>query len=227
MAEKMKADKWLSDFFGREIIQAKLPAEDVAQIEQLQRQGFQFVEGEIEFALELANFSPKMTACTPAELSDLAELKSLFGSAFPNSRFRPSYFSRQENQRFYQKWIETAVKGEFDDICLVQKNAQGQIQGGVTVRLEQHQHAKIGLLAVAPNFQKQGIGSALLNAAASWAKQQDTKQLKIATQTSNLAAIRLYQSVGAAIQAVNYWFYFANENTPRGVCNTPLQRVER
>ncbi|QLB17075.1 histone acetyltransferase [Mannheimia varigena] len=221
------ADKWLSDFFGREIIQAKVPAEDVAQIEQLQQQGFQFVEGEIEFALELANFSPKMTACTPAELAALTELKSLFGSAFPNSRFRPPYFSLQENQRFYQKWIEAAVKGEFDDICLVQKNAQGQIQGGVTVRLEQHQHAKIGLLTIAPNFQKQGIGSALLNAAASWAKQQNVKQLNIATQTNNLAAIRLYQRAGASIQAVNYWFYFANDNTQQDVCNTPLHRGER
>ncbi|TLU75038.1 dTDP-4-amino-4,6-dideoxy-D-galactose acyltransferase [Mannheimia varigena] len=222
----MKADKWLSDFFGREIIQAKVPAEDVAQIEQLQQQGFQFVEGEIEFALELANFSPKMTACTPAELSDLAELKSLFGSAFPNSRFRSPYFSRQENQRFYQKWIETAVKGEFDDICLVQKNAQEQIQGGVTVRLEQHQHAKIGLLAVVPNFQKQGIGSALLHTAASWAKQQNAKQLKIATQTNNLAAIRLYQRAGASIQAVNHWFYFANEAEKRRVQFAPMLLVK-
>ncbi len=42
----MKPDQWLSDFFGREIVQVKVAADDFRQIARLQKQGFVLVEGE-------------------------------------------------------------------------------------------------------------------------------------------------------------------------------------
>ncbi|HDV7284676.1 TPA: dTDP-4-amino-4,6-dideoxy-D-galactose acyltransferase [Mannheimia haemolytica] len=207
----MKPDQWLSDFFGREIVQVKVAADDFTQIARLQKQGFVLVEGELEFELALATFSENMTACRPADMADLPDLSLLFGSAFPDSRFRPPYFSREENQRFYRTWIENAVKGEFDDIGLVKCNADGQIQGAVTVRLLAEQQAKIGLLAVKSDCRQQGIGTELLNAAIAWAKQQNAKKLMITTQLSNQKAIRFYQAFGASIKAVYYWFYPALE----------------
>lgn len=165
-------------FFGREIVQVKVAADDFRQIARLQKQGFVLVEGELEFELALATFSENMTACRPADMADLPDLNLLFGSAFPDSRFRSPYFSREDNQRFYRTWIENAVKGKFDDIGLVQCNADGQIQGAVTVRLLAQQQAKIGLLAVKPDCRQQGIGSELLNAAIAWAKQQNAKNRK-------------------------------------------------
>ncbi|MFA9488111.1 MULTISPECIES: dTDP-4-amino-4,6-dideoxy-D-galactose acyltransferase [unclassified Mannheimia] len=207
MVKMITPDKWLSDFFGREIVQAKVAADDFAQIGQLQKQGFVFVEGELEFALELAKFSQNSTACSQATMADLPELISLFGSAFPNSRFRSPYFSREENQRFYQTWIENAVKGEFDDICLMKRNELRQLQGAVTVRLLEGKQAKIGLLAVKPRFQQQGVGGKLLHTAIGWAKQQQAEKLIVSTQSNNLKAARLYQSAGANLQAVYYWFY--------------------
>ncbi|MEE3700803.1 dTDP-4-amino-4,6-dideoxy-D-galactose acyltransferase [Mannheimia haemolytica] len=207
----MKPDQWLSDFFGREIVQVKVAADDFRQIARLQKQGFVLVEGELEFELALATFSENMTACRSADMADLPDLNLLFGSAFPDSRFRSPYFSREENQRFYRTWIENAVKGKFDDIGLVQCNADGQIQGAVTVRLLAQQQAKIGLLAVKPDCRQQGIGSELLNAAIAWAKQQNAKKMMITTQLSNQKAIRFYQAFGASIKAVYYWFYPALE----------------
>ncbi|RGE47997.1 hypothetical protein MHD_05830 [Mannheimia granulomatis] len=202
-------DQWLSDFFDREIVQVKVKAEDLAQIEELQKQGFVWVEGEIEFELNLgeyAKFPEKTTACQIATPQDIEALQLLFGSAFPNSRFRPPYFSIEENQRLYQEWVTNAVKGSFDDLCLVKRNEEGEIQGGVTLRLKQNQ-ATIGLLAVAPKFQRQGIACELLNAAILWASKNSAELLKISTQTSNLKAIRLYQRLGAEVKAIYYWFY--------------------
>lgn len=221
----IQPDKWLSEFFGRDIVQAKVNAQDLVQIAQLQKLGFSFVEGKIEFELDLtqtsfwntnqavnnlekfAIFLENQTACKIAQQHDLVELQTLFGSAFLNSRFRPPYFSLEENQRFYQTWVANAVSGQFDDICLIKRSEKGQLQGGITVKLEQNQHAKIGLLAVAPSFQQQGIGKILLNAAVIWALQQNRTKLHIATQSSNIHAIRLYQHIGAKIKAVYYWFY--------------------
>lgn len=203
----IKADKWLSTFFGREIVQAKVLANDFAQMTELQKQGFIFVEGEISFELNLAKFKEKKTACNVATQQDLTELRMLFASAFPQSRFRPPYFSSEENQHFYRTWISNAVEGKFDHICLIKRAKNGTILGGVTVRLEPNQQAKIGLLAVVAEFQQQGIGSELMNSAINWAKQQNAQMLTIATQTSNLTAMRFYQHLGAKPQATYYWFY--------------------
>ncbi len=87
-------------FFGREIVQVKVAANDCMQIDQLQKQGFVFVEGELEFELPLATFSENMTACRPADMADLPDLGLLFGSAFPDSRFRLPYFQRKRINAF-------------------------------------------------------------------------------------------------------------------------------
>ncbi|VEI47953.1 TDP-fucosamine acetyltransferase [Actinobacillus equuli] len=86
------------------------------------------------------------------------------------------------------------------------KTVSGQIQGGISVRVQDKQ-ARVGLLAVAPSFRRQGIASHLLQAAINWAQQQGAETLAVATQTSNLNAIRLYQKLGASLRQASYWFY--------------------
>ncbi|AUI67020.1 dTDP-4-amino-4,6-dideoxy-D-galactose acyltransferase [Glaesserella australis] len=223
---KMDMNIWLSHFFCRKIaeltpscdqldnlvltdfdlVQAKLASTEVEKICLLQQQGFQFVEGEIRFVCDLANFSSDMTACRPARLDDLAKMEG-FSHQFAHTRFRSPWFSAKENQRFYRQWFENAIKGEFDDICLVCETENGDIQGAISVRLS-GKIAQVGLIAVAEQWQGQGIGKRLLSAAMRWAKSQQAETLEIATQSSNLKAIRLYQSIGATICGIYYWFYW-------------------
>ncbi|MGX2950618.1 dTDP-4-amino-4,6-dideoxy-D-galactose acyltransferase [Ursidibacter sp. B-7004-1] len=233
---RTERNQWESDFFGREIYQiyldeliptkdiniplfhqatsgdilyqAKILSTDLAKIDFLQAQGFRFVQGEMIFQLDLAKYTKDLTAfpsCRLATAQDLPTLKSLVATAFPNSRFRPPYFTQAENQRFYQQWIENAVKGEFDDLCLIAEQ-NGELQGAVSLRYNGEQ-AKIGLLAVSPEHQQQGVGKRLLHSAILQAKAQNTTQLEITTQLNNPQAIGLYQTLGAKIVAVNCWFY--------------------
>ncbi|WGE31800.1 dTDP-4-amino-4,6-dideoxy-D-galactose acyltransferase [Actinobacillus genomosp. 2] len=206
MKQQHFPDPWLSDFFSRPIIQAKVVAQDYAQIQQLQTQGFQFVEGEIEFCFDLAEYQEKTTACQVATAENIAELEALFGQAFPTSRFREPWFSVAENQCFYRTWIARAVRGEFDQLCLVLKTASGQIQGGISLRLSENQ-SRVGLLAVSPTCQRQGVAAVLLQAAQNWAKQQGSDVLLVTTQISNLPAINLYLKQGARMLTTTYWFY--------------------
>ncbi|WP_347710251.1 dTDP-4-amino-4,6-dideoxy-D-galactose acyltransferase [Actinobacillus genomosp. 1] len=206
MKQQHFPDLWLSDFFSRPIIQAKVVAQDYAQIQQLQTQGFQFVEGEIEFCFDLAEYQEKTTACQVATAENIAELEALFGQAFPTSRFREPWFSVAENQCFYRTWIARAVRGEFDQLCLVLKTASGQIQGGISLRLSENQ-ARVGLLAVSPVYQRQGIATILLQAAQNWAKRQGANSLLVSTQIGNLPAINLYLKQGAKLLSTSYWFY--------------------
>lgn len=216
---------WLSNFFGRDIaelelienaqsdflfpdftlIQTKLPSSAVKEIQWLQKQGFQFIEGEIIFEYDLANFSPDLTACRAATEQDLAQLEP-FSHLFSQTRFRSPWFSLLENRRFYWQWIQNAVKGEFDDLCLLSETASGEIQGMITLRVKENT-AQVGLLAVAEKFQKQGIGYCLLMNAIAWAKSQQATKMVVTTQLSNLAAIQLYQCLNGKISGTYYWFY--------------------
>lgn len=141
-----------------------------------------------------------------ATVEDIKQLETLFGQAFPTSRFREPWFSAAENQRLYRTWIARAVRGEFDQLCLVLKTTSGQIQGGISLRLAGEQ-AKVGLLAVSPAFQRQGVASILLQAAQNWAKRQGANSLLVSTQIGNLPAMNLYLTQGASILATAYWFY--------------------
>lgn len=230
---KLERQAWESDFFGREIallafdegenlsanldfspfalVQAKVENQHFSQADWLQQHGFCLVESEVTFCLDLANFPEKSTTCEIATLADLSELQTLFGQAFSVSRFRPPYFSPTENQRFYQHWITQAVNGKFDDICLIQRHTSGQIQGGISVRL-QGDKARLGLLAVSPIFQRQGVASKLLQAGVNWLKARHVQQLWICTQASNQPALSFYQHSGARLISQADWFYLAVKN---------------
>lgn len=217
---------WESQFFGREIahlvasaedlphqawqlIQAKVATTEFEQIVSLQQQGFCLVETEVVFSLSL---SPSVLegiarshTLSFAKPTQLKALLSQFSSAFADSRFRPPYFSREENQRFYTKWIENAVNGVFDHCCMIEE-ISGEPAGIVTLRIENYQ-ACIGLLAVAEKYRRQGVGTRLLQYAQAWAVEQGATFLEIRTQLSNRSAIALYQSAGAELVGSYYWFY--------------------
>ncbi|QIW16812.1 hypothetical protein A4G20_00625 [Pasteurellaceae bacterium RH1A] len=187
--------------------QIKIPAADQAKIQLAQAQGFNFVMGQVCFELTLAKKPPLSTACK-AEEADLPALLEGFSTAFAGSRFCPPYFSGAENQRFYAKWLENAVKGQFDDECWLIKQGR-QIQGLISWKREED-HCRIGLLAVAPAFQGQGLGQALLELAA----QQTGLPLHITTQQHNLPAIRLYEKLGGRLISSHYWFYKVEKYDP-------------
>lgn len=226
---------WESNFFGREIhivqfepspkaekkctktalLQAKIPVSNPEQLAFLQQQGFQLVETELQFRLALypkyvriesLDLTRPYTVITPAEPIDIDTLQTEFSSAFAHSRFRPPYFSAEENQRFYQKWIENAVKGEFDDGCWIEKTLDGQLQGMLSLKTEGSK-AHIGLLAVSSASQRQGVATRLVQHAKQQAKAQGAKHLFVRTQLSNSAAVAFYQAIGAELVESYYWLY--------------------
>ncbi|WGO83736.1 dTDP-4-amino-4,6-dideoxy-D-galactose acyltransferase [Arsenophonus apicola] len=222
---------WESDFFKRktaklhfapdapvvslaqladyDIVQAKIATANTKRIDGMLAMGFWLVEGEVDFCLNIAsrikNHSSELAV---AAEKDIKLLKSIAATAFSHSRFRHPWYQLADNARFYSIWLEKAVKGSFDDVCLLVKNVQGEIQGFVTVRkLAVEKEARIGLLATAPAHQGKGVGKQLLTAACQWCEQQGIERLRIATQISNIVAMRLYTQMGARIESTAYWLY--------------------
>ena len=132
---------------------------------------------------------------------DIPALRKMAALAFAQSRFRAPWYAPYDSGRFYARWIENAVKGTFDHVCLVFRTAGGQIQGFVSLRRLNEQEARIGLLA------GRGMGEKLMQAALHWAEQQQVSTLRVATQMGNTAALKRYIASGASIDATAYWLY--------------------
>ena len=62
-------------------------------------------------------------------------------------------------------------------------------------------------IRVAPAARNQGVGTALLTAAESWAKARSARVLKVETQNTNVPACRFYAGHGFILRAVNRGAY--------------------
>lgn len=229
-------NQWESEFFSQKIgnvnfdasamahnekydlLQAKVKSDEQEKIQQLQQQGFIFVAGEAKFWL---NLKPQYVEIKVLDLSnwlvkrqwdiriatkqDIPALQQLFGTAFSHSRFCEPYFSTMQQQQFYQYWISQAVLAKFDDICFCEMEGE-IIRGAISLR-KVEQNVQVGLLAVAPEFHRQGCAERLLNKAKIWSEQVCADKLIINTQLSNQAAIAFYQAQNAKLKQISYWFY--------------------
>lgn len=188
-----------ADFRVWQRVQAKIPADRADLLDALQQHGFQLVEGEVDLAITLTRHEPP--GAEVAAKQDIPVLREMATQAFARSRFRAPWYAPEDSGRFYAQWIENAVKGTFDHVCLVFRPADGQIQGFVSLRKLNEREARIGLLA------GRGMGEKLMQAALHWAQQQQVSTLRVATQMGNTAALKRYIASGANIDATAYWLY--------------------
>jgi len=89
---------------------------------------------------------------------------------------------------------------------------QGKMLGYIEVALQaERDMGLIHSLVVAPNARRQGVGTALLNAAAQLARRQDLSALLLETQTKNYPAISFCQKNGFEFCGFNARHYATND----------------
>ena len=180
-------------------VQAKIAAHQVDYLDALQHLGFRLVEGEVDLALPVTTGGT--TLAQVATDDDIPALRSLAAQAFAQSRFRAPWYAPEASGRFYAQWIENAVKGIFDNQCLVFRDERGAIRAFVSLRELNACDARIGLLA------GRGAGAELMQAAVSWAHTRGLSTLRVATQAGNTAALQRYIHSGANVVSTAYWLY--------------------
>ncbi|MBE4916300.1 dTDP-4-amino-4,6-dideoxy-D-galactose acyltransferase [Enterobacter cloacae complex sp. P6RS] len=188
-----------ADFSAWQRVQAKIPADRADLLDALQQHGFQLVEGEVDLSITLTRHDA--SGAEIATEQDIPVLRQMAGRAFAQSRFRTPWYAPDDSGRFYAQWVENAVKGTFDHVCLIFRAANGQIQGFVSLRKLNEREARIGLLA------GRGMGEKLMQAALHWSQLQQVETLRVATQVGNTAALKRYIASGANIDATAYWLY--------------------
>ena len=187
------------DFSAWQRVQAKIPADRADLLDALQQHGFQLVEGEVDLSITLTRHDT--SGAEIATEQDIPVLRQMAARAFAQSRFRTPWYAPDDSGRFYAQWVENAVKGTFDHVCLIFRAANDQIQGFVSLRKLNEREARIGLLA------GRGMGEKLMQAALHWAQLQQVETLRVATQVGNTAALKRYIASGANIDATAYWLY--------------------
>lgn len=209
--DELAAPVQAADLQPYALVQAKVPAARLDLADGLAHLGFQLAEGEVDLALSLpaslpAHALPSGWRCRVATETDIALLRSAAAQTFAHSRFRAPWYQASDSGRFYAEWIEKAIRGTFDHQCLLIEQDE-QILGFVTLRDLGQQQARIGLLAAMPACAGRGVGQQLMWAAQNWCQTQGISTLRVATQTGNVAALRLYIRSGAVITDTAYWFY--------------------
>ncbi|MEQ1963807.1 dTDP-4-amino-4,6-dideoxy-D-galactose acyltransferase [Xenorhabdus khoisanae] len=193
------------------LVQAKVPAQQTSIIDGLSALGFALVEGEVDLLLSI-DAGDDADIHTGQELisakrQNIPELKSVASHVFKDSRFRKPWYQSDDSGRFYATWVEKAVLGTFDHECLLINDEHGKMMGFVTLRDIGSHEARIGLLAAVPGNHHQGIGKKLMSAAQQWCQNHQIQRLRVATQISNITALRLYTRRGAIIESTAYWLY--------------------
>jgi dTDP-4-amino-4,6-dideoxy-D-galactose acyltransferase len=195
-----------NDLSSYDLVQVKVSSTEDETILNLQRVGFTFVEGDVVFKSVLTGRSiDSQWRRHTAEEECLDTLRDIARKSFTVSRFREPWFRSADREEFYSVWVENAVNGSFDDICLIVK-LDSIIAGFVTVKVT-GSDARIGLIAVDAEFRGKGVASMLMRLAESYSVAQGASVLHVATQIRNLGAMSLYAAAGYSIVETNYWFY--------------------
>ncbi|KAA8996463.1 dTDP-4-amino-4,6-dideoxy-D-galactose acyltransferase [Affinibrenneria salicis] len=190
------------------LVQAKIPAERLDLADELASLGFRLAESEVDLCLTLTpsvDGAPHDDGLRVAQDADIAALRAVAATRIALSRFRAPWYRPQDSGRFYAQWVENAVRGTFDHQCLLLEDRARRPLGFVTLRQLEQEEARIGLLASWPHVG--GCGDRLMAAAVAWCRRRRIVRLRVATQISNVAALRLYIRSGAVIDGTAYWLY--------------------
>lgn len=109
-------------------------------------------------------------------------------------------------ETLYHTWLRRSLQAEIADGVLVVLR-QGRTAGLVTVAM-QGGTGVIGLIAVAHDAQRQGIGKRLIRGAEAWVVQAGGGSMRVTTQGANVPACALYEACGYAIMEVQAFYHF-------------------
>lgn len=133
------------------------------------------------------------------EEADAAERSALEALALESGRFSRFRLDPRIGEprwrELYRLWVHNSLAGEMADAVFVHRRA-GAITGFVTVKRQDPDEARIGLIGVDAAERGKGVGTRLVAAALHWAAAHELTNLRVATQQANRAACQFYTSRG-------------------------------
>ena len=126
--------------------------------------------------------------------------------------FRTARLPRTMQVAYPRDWDSLAEDCEQGGCVLVAEEEDGEIVGFLSMMPQRwHDTGWVRDLVVDRHYRRRGVGSALLGAAAQWARERGLVRLTVEAQTKNYPAICFYQKHGFAFCGFNDRYY-ANQD---------------
>ena len=155
--------------------------------------GFQFVDLRVDLAtpVRAADALPAHAGFRPATTADLPALEAISRVAHRDTRFfKDAQFPAARAADLYAEWIQRDFR--VHHVFTVPGNT-----GYVTCQVDPATGTgRIGLIAVAESERGRGLGRSLVGGALRWLGESGCREVRVATQASNVTAQRLYQAHG-------------------------------
>lgn len=136
--------------------------------------------------------------------ADLSALRELAATAFVYSRFAADpAFSEEEVQSFHRQWVTNLHNGLAQAVLISEEG--GELTGFVSCSLQAN-GGRIPLIAVSERSRGRRIGKALIHAALNWFAAEGAHEVRVKTQATNVAAVRLYERCGFALERTELTF---------------------
>lgn len=180
----------------------RIPAAEYSTIQCLEKQGFVIVDGVITLSRPVPTigaFSNEFIG--EASRKDYVQISQLAGSVFRGGSryYHDAWIPERTADAVYRKWMKNSLEGTVANSVLVWKE-RGKILGFITLQ-KKEKRGDIPLIGVSPATRGKGIGKSLIHVAVSMCTKWGLSEVSVATQVTNIPALRLYQSCGFLITA--------------------------
>lgn len=168
------------------------------------------VDEKVTYAKEIREFQFQNDGEEITRKKASPSLLALTFEAGKDSRFlKDQNFSNGEFQTLYSKWLENSLNGEMANAVYV-TGTYSRPSGMITLKYSGDQGI-IGLIAVDPQRQGQGLGKKLMAWCEFKCLKEGVRNLKVSTQRSNTQACNFYQKCGFQLSTNEYIYHWWNK----------------
>lgn len=204
---------------GYELLYVMGPDEFSIDDATLSKWGGQFVDCRVDYKMALLTdeaknaesvslSNPDIRITQRAKVAADGDLKQLAVLSGNLSRFvKDTRLDPSKAKRLFEIWIEKSALGENGERVFLATGSKDKTLGFATIGL-MGDHARIGLIAVNPENQGQGVGRLLIAALKEFAFGQGQREVRVATQQDNVAAKQLYSKAGFVADRVQKTYHF-------------------
>lgn len=141
-----------------------------------------------------------------ATSNDITAISELYREQFREMAKLVPYFIKEGDQS--KEFIESTISGTDSDILVCEDNSK--VVGFILLQAKkrpdfpfviQGRYCYIMDIIVTENSRGQGFGTALMNSAKEWSKEQNCIFLNLDVLTNNTTAIRIYEKLGFVSKA--------------------------
>lgn len=170
--------------------------------------GFKFVDVRTDLVCESIS-RPKATdrGIRAATQGDLPLLKEIARSSHHDTRFfKDQNFDPKLAGDLYARWIERDFEKNTLLVC-DSFDSPGTPCGYISCEQTANGEGRIGLIAVEHSQRGKGLGLRLVDSSLKWFSESSISTVRVATQGTNVSALRMYERSGFVTAEVRLWFH--------------------